>query len=134
VSLEPAQPGEALAGGSGGETLAEEAAVDAVPAGPERDGDGDAVQTPAPTRDDARVAGIGEDDPAAEATAAGGHQGDTDSASGTPAASMPPEVALLAAAVADLDDLGELPVPEHVARYDAVHGQLSEALASIDEV
>jgi hypothetical protein len=45
-----------------------------------------------------------------------------------------PEVARLAATVAGLDDLGELPVGEHVARYDAVHGELQDALASIDGV
>jgi hypothetical protein len=53
---------------------------------------------------------------------------------GAEAGDVPPEVVRLAAAVADLDGLGELPVPQHVARYDVVHGELSEALASIDEI
>jgi hypothetical protein len=46
----------------------------------------------------------------------------------------PPEVAALGAVVGELNDLAELPVPEHVARYDALHGELAAALASIDEV
>jgi hypothetical protein len=36
--------------------------------------------------------------------------------------------------VADLDELAALPVAEHVARYDALHGRLSDALTSIDGV
>jgi hypothetical protein len=36
--------------------------------------------------------------------------------------------------VADLDQLDDLPVADHVARYDALHGTLSEALAAIDGV
>lgn len=43
-------------------------------------------------------------------------------------------VAGVAAAVAALDELGRLPVGEHVRWYDALHGELSDALASIDEV
>jgi hypothetical protein len=43
-------------------------------------------------------------------------------------------VAGVEAAVADLDQLDELPVTDHVARYDALHGELSEALAVIDGV
>jgi hypothetical protein len=42
--------------------------------------------------------------------------------------------AVLAASVAALAELDELPVADHVARYDALHGELSEALASIDGV
>ena len=38
------------------------------------------------------------------------------------------------AAVAGLAELDGLPVAEHVARYDALHGELSEALAAIDGV
>jgi hypothetical protein len=38
------------------------------------------------------------------------------------------------ASVADLDRLDDLPVADHVARYDALHGTLSEALAAIDGV
>jgi hypothetical protein len=36
--------------------------------------------------------------------------------------------------VAGLDQLDELPVADHVARYEALHGTLSEALAAIDGV
>jgi len=36
--------------------------------------------------------------------------------------------------VAALDQLDDLPVADHVARYDALHGTLSEALAAIDGV
>ncbi|HEV2778646.1 MAG TPA: hypothetical protein VGX25_04525 [Actinophytocola sp.] len=35
-------------------------------------------------------------------------------------------------AVAGLDELDELPVAEHVARYDAVHAALNAALSTID--
>lgn len=38
------------------------------------------------------------------------------------------------AAVARLGELDELPVGAHVARYDALHGELSAALAAIDGV
>ena len=47
---------------------------------------------------------------------------------------VPEELVGLAAAVADLDRLGEVPVGEHVAAYDALHGRLSDSLASIDGV
>ncbi|WP_424188351.1 hypothetical protein ACOBQX_09835 [Actinokineospora sp. G85] len=40
----------------------------------------------------------------------------------------------IAEAVAGLDGLDELPVDEHVARFDAVHVALTAALASIDKV
>jgi hypothetical protein len=43
-------------------------------------------------------------------------------------------VAALRGSVADLDQLDDLPVADHVARYDALHGTLSEALAAIDGV
>ena len=43
-------------------------------------------------------------------------------------------VAAVQASVADLDQLDDLPVADHVARYDALHGTLSEALAAIDGV
>ena len=36
--------------------------------------------------------------------------------------------------VTELDQLDDLPVSDHVARYDALHGTLSEALAAIDGV
>ena len=36
--------------------------------------------------------------------------------------------------VADLDQLDDLPVADHVARYDALHGTLSDARAAIDGV
>lgn len=41
---------------------------------------------------------------------------------------------VLEGSVARLGDLDALPVGEHVARYDALHGELSEALAAIDGV
>jgi hypothetical protein len=37
-------------------------------------------------------------------------------------------------AVEALDGLGDLPVTEHVARFDLAHAALTEALASIDKV
>lgn len=43
-------------------------------------------------------------------------------------------VARVEAAVAGLTELDGLPVAAHVARYDALHGELSEALAAIDGV
>jgi hypothetical protein len=43
-------------------------------------------------------------------------------------------VARVEAAVAGLAELDELPVAAHVARYDALHGELSDALAAIDGV
>lgn len=43
-------------------------------------------------------------------------------------------VAAVQNSVADLDQLDDLPVADHVARYDALHGTLSEALAAIDGV
>ena len=50
------------------------------------------------------------------------------------ATAVPGEVTGLAAAVAELDALAELPVSEHAARYDALHGRLSDALTSIDGI
>jgi hypothetical protein len=43
-------------------------------------------------------------------------------------------VARVGAAAAALDELADLPVAAHVARYDALHGELSDALAAIDGV
>lgn len=40
----------------------------------------------------------------------------------------------LADEVAGLAELVELPVADHVERYDALHGELQDALASVDEV
>lgn len=37
-------------------------------------------------------------------------------------------------AVTALDELGDLPVAEHVERFDAVHTELTVALSSIDKV
>lgn len=37
-------------------------------------------------------------------------------------------------AVTALDGLAELPVTEHVGRFDLAHAALTEALASIDKV
>lgn len=38
------------------------------------------------------------------------------------------------AAVARLDELAELPLGEHVERFEAVHTELTVALSSIDKV
>ena len=38
------------------------------------------------------------------------------------------------AAMAGLGELDALPVAEHVARFDAVHSALSDALSAIDKV
>jgi hypothetical protein len=46
----------------------------------------------------------------------------------------PAVVGDLAAAAAALDDLDGFPVADHVARYDALHGELSEALAAVDGI
>ena len=40
----------------------------------------------------------------------------------------------LAAAAAGLADLDRSPVGEHVARYDAVHATLQDALTAVDSV
>lgn len=40
----------------------------------------------------------------------------------------------VADAVSGLDELDELPVGEHVERFDAVHTELTVALSSIDKV
>ena len=55
---------------------------------------------------------------------------------GAPAASgdAAETVARVERSVAGLAELDELPVGAHVARYDALHNELSEALASIDGV
>ncbi|WP_040925734.1 hypothetical protein [Saccharomonospora marina] len=37
-------------------------------------------------------------------------------------------------AVTALEELGDLPVAEHVERFDAVHTELAVALSSIDKV
>jgi hypothetical protein len=43
-------------------------------------------------------------------------------------------IATVRETVAELDRLDDLPVADQVARYDALHGTLSEALAAIDGV
>lgn len=40
----------------------------------------------------------------------------------------------IAEAVGGLDELDELPVAEHVERFDAVHTELTVALSGIDKV
>jgi hypothetical protein len=40
----------------------------------------------------------------------------------------------LGAAAEQLAELAEEPVAEHVARYEALHAQLQDALAAVDEV
>lgn len=51
---------------------------------------------------------------------------------GPPPGSSTVIVANVERSAAALDELEGRPVAEHVARYDALHGELSEALASID--
>ena len=46
----------------------------------------------------------------------------------------PPSDTGIAAALEGLQHLDELPVTEHVARFNAVHEALTAALSSIDEV
>ena len=62
--------------------------------------------------------------------------GNPDTPAGNPAGadSAASTVAAVQASMADLDQLDDLPVADHVARYDALHGTLSEALAAIDGV
>ncbi|HVQ89985.1 MAG TPA: hypothetical protein VMU51_03025 [Mycobacteriales bacterium] len=55
-------------------------------------------------------------------------------AAGLLAAGDAAAVQRVAAAVGALDEMAGLPVGEHVRWYDALHGELSDALASIDEV
>ncbi|MGW0523459.1 hypothetical protein [Crossiella sp. NPDC003009] len=49
---------------------------------------------------------------------------------------MTPEqpVAEIDAALAGLENLDAVPLPEHVARFDAMHTALTSALATIDQV
>ena len=49
-------------------------------------------------------------------------------------AASDPAVRRAELAVAGLDGLEAIPVMEHVARFDAAHAALTEALASIDKV
>lgn len=66
------------------------------------------------------------DPPAGNPGTPAGNPAGADSAAST--------VAAVQASVTDLDQLDDLPVADHVARYDALHGTLSEALAAIDGV
>jgi len=54
----------------------------------------------------------------------------------SPQPPQPPRLddACIAGALEDLQDLDELPVVEHVARFNAVHESLTAALSTIDEV
>jgi hypothetical protein len=47
---------------------------------------------------------------------------------------QPPSDAGIARTLAGLQDLDELPVVEHTARFNAVHEALTAALSRIDEV
>ena len=66
------------------------------------------------------------DPPAGNPGTPAGNPAGADSAAST--------VAAVEASVTELDQLDDLPVADHVARYDALHGTLSEALAAIDGV
>lgn len=46
----------------------------------------------------------------------------------------PPSDTRIATALEGLQDLAELPVADHVARFNAVHEALTAALSGIDEV
>ena len=82
-----------------------------------------------------RSLGNGPGEAAAEAEPAAGEPSAEDGSGDlTDRGGMPAEVTGLAGSVAALDELADLPVAEHVARYDAVHGELSDALTSIDGV
>ena len=71
-------------------------------------------------------------DGAAQSGAFAGPSGAPDG--GSPAEEAAPAAVGDLAATAELDELDELPVADHVARYDALHGELSEALAAIDGI
>jgi hypothetical protein len=51
-----------------------------------------------------------------------------------PSPALPTAITGLAAALAGLQDLAELPTADHVTRLRAVHDSLTAALSSIDEV
>ncbi|WP_431920558.1 hypothetical protein [Amycolatopsis tucumanensis] len=55
---------------------------------------------------------------------------------GPPPAAAPPQDprAGIEEAMAALDDLDQIPLAEHVERFDAVHAELTTALSSIDKV
>jgi hypothetical protein len=99
--------------------------------GPRGPGDGHAAgpADPAPAAEGARTAQDARTAQEAQAAGEARTEGDVQTEPARPA-----EVDRLSAAVQALDALGELPVSEHVARYQAVHGELSDALSSIDEV
>ncbi|MEV0089306.1 MULTISPECIES: hypothetical protein [Saccharopolyspora] len=51
-----------------------------------------------------------------------------------PADDGQPAVDAIAAAVARLDEVRELPVAEHVERFEAVHAALTDALSKADNL
>jgi hypothetical protein len=114
----PGPAGWAAASGPPGSAWADADSADADPAGT------DSVASPT-----SGSAGSWAAAPAGDETAAGDEAGMDEA--GEP---VPAELVRLAAAVAALDEIAGLPVAEHVPRYDALHGELSDALASIDEV
>ena len=69
-----------------------------------------------------------------EAAPTGALAGDADPTGSPTEEAAPAVVGELAAAAAALGELDGLPVADHVARYDALHGELSEALAAIDGI
>jgi hypothetical protein len=69
-----------------------------------------------------------------EAAQTGALAGDADPTGSPTEEAAPAVVGELAAAAAALGELDGLPVADHVARYDALHGELSEALAAIDGI
>jgi len=75
-------------------------------------------------------------DPAGSGPAGSGPAGSGPDGSGSDGTGPDGAAAVVALrdSVAALDQLDDLPVADHVARYDALHGTLSEALAAIDGV
>lgn len=74
------------------------------------------------------AAGQSAEVPVAESTTAGPVRS-------APLPGPPPDGAqAISFAMAGLDGLDDLPVAEHVARFDAVHVALTEALSAIDKV
>ncbi|WP_246868724.1 hypothetical protein [Saccharopolyspora sp. ASAGF58] len=51
-----------------------------------------------------------------------------------PADDGQPAIDAIAAAVAELDEVRELPVAEHVGRFEAVHAALTDALSKADNL
>ncbi len=119
-----AGPGAAAAGPGGPAQLSGTAGSDGAGSdGAGSDGaESDGAESDGAESDGAESDGAGSDGAAAAVAA------------GLLAAGDAAAVQRVAAAVGALDEMAGLPVGEHVRWYDALHGELSDALASIDEV